>query len=65
MITIHKDPGRDFIILNLTDPQMNNAEWEEGHPHRRTLLHQCGLWHDESLFCRTLVCLRQQSSAIA
>ena len=37
MITIHKDPGRDFIILNLTDPQMNNAEWEEGHPHRRTL----------------------------
>ena len=37
MITIHKDPGRDFIILNLTDPQMNDAEWEEGHPHRRTL----------------------------
>ena len=38
MITIHKDPGRDFIILNLTDPQMNNAEWEEGHPHRRNIL---------------------------
>lgn len=30
MITLQKEPGRDFIILNLTDPQLNNEEWENG-----------------------------------
>lgn len=35
MITMKKSPERDFIILNLTDPQMRNEEWEEGHEHRR------------------------------
>lgn len=39
MITLQKKPGKDFVILNLTDPQMNNAEWAEGHPHRKTIEH--------------------------
>ena len=31
MLTIQKTSGKDFVILNLTDPQMNNAEWAPGH----------------------------------
>ncbi len=30
MITLQKTPGKDFLILNLTDPQLGNGEWEEG-----------------------------------
>jgi len=30
MITLHKTPGKDFRILNLTDPQLGTGEWAEG-----------------------------------
>ncbi len=26
---LDKEPGKDFIILNLTDPQLSDAEWDE------------------------------------
>jgi len=31
MITLKKTPGNDFIVLNLTDTQIGDSEWEEGH----------------------------------
>jgi len=31
MITLKKSPDRDFLILNLTDPQLGNDEWDENH----------------------------------
>ena len=31
MITLKKTPDRDFLILNLTDPQLGNDEWDENH----------------------------------
>lgn len=31
MLTINKTPGKDFVILNLTDPQMGNGEWAPDH----------------------------------
>ena len=34
MITLKKTPGKDFIVLNLTDTQLYNEEWEEGHKSR-------------------------------
>ena len=37
MFTLKKTPGRDFLILNLTDPQLGNEEWAEGHKNRRIL----------------------------
>ncbi len=30
MITLKKTPGKDFKILNLTDPQLGNGEWADG-----------------------------------
>lgn len=39
MITLQKKPGRDFKILNLTDPQLSNGEWAEGHQNRAILTH--------------------------
>ncbi len=39
MITLQKKPGRDFIILNLTDPQLGTEEWAEGHKNRAILIH--------------------------
>ena len=30
MLTLKKSPHRDFIILNISDPQMCEAEWEVG-----------------------------------
>lgn len=39
MITLKKEPGRDFIVLNLTDTQLGTAEWEEGHVNRNILVH--------------------------
>ena len=30
MIYLEKDPGRDFVILNLSDPQLQNEDWENG-----------------------------------
>ncbi len=37
MITLQKDSKKDFIILNLTDTQLDNAEWNDGHVNRRIL----------------------------
>lgn len=39
MITIKKNPQKDFVILNLTDPQLGTSEWAEGHLNR-TILEQ-------------------------
>lgn len=30
MITLQKQSGRDFIVLNLSDPQLSDSEWESG-----------------------------------
>lgn len=30
MITLNKTPGKDFVILNLTDPQLGTGEWADG-----------------------------------
>ncbi len=38
MISIKKDAGKDFIILNLTDPQLGNDEWAEGHKNKNILV---------------------------
>ncbi|MBQ3706729.1 MAG: metallophosphoesterase [Clostridia bacterium] len=40
MISLKKTPGRDFLVLNLSDPQLGDGEWEAGHPNRR-LLEDC------------------------
>jgi len=37
MLTLRKTPGKDFILLNLSDPQLGDDEWDEGHPNRRIL----------------------------
>ncbi len=37
MITLQKKPGKDFKILNLTDPQLSTEEWAEGHKNRTIL----------------------------
>ena len=37
MITLKKNPGKDFIILNITDPQLGDPEWEDGHVNRQIL----------------------------
>ncbi|MBQ7921653.1 MAG: metallophosphoesterase [Clostridia bacterium] len=39
MITLHKKPGKDFIVLNLTDPQMNGTDWAKDHVNRKVLIH--------------------------
>ncbi len=31
MKTIAKQPNKDFVVLNLTDTQLADCEWEEGH----------------------------------
>ena len=37
MKTFIKQGGKDFKILNLTDTQLSNEEWAEGHTHRKIL----------------------------
>ena len=37
MIKLKKSPDRDFILLNLTDPQLGSGEWEEGHKNKQIL----------------------------
>ena len=37
MRILKKNPERDFTVLNLTDTQLSNAEWEEGHKAREIL----------------------------
>lgn len=39
MKTLQKQPGKDFTVLNLTDTQLSNDEWAEGHLNRRILEH--------------------------
>ena len=39
MIVLQKNPNKDFVILNLTDPQLDDNEWGEGHKHREILEH--------------------------
>lgn len=37
MFILKKSPDRDFIVLNLTDTQLSDAEWAEGHQNRLIL----------------------------
>lgn len=37
VITLEKESSRDFIILNLTDPQLSDNEWADGHINRKIL----------------------------
>ena len=37
MIILKKNPQKDFVVLNLTDPQLGASEWEDGHIHRAIL----------------------------
>ena len=39
MKILRKNPSRDFTVLNLTDTQLSNEEWAEGHICRRILEH--------------------------
>ena len=39
MKIFQKSKDRDFIVLNLSDPQMNGFEWAEDHPYRPILEH--------------------------
>ncbi len=38
MISLKKETGKDFIILNLTDPQLSDEEWAEGHKNGKILV---------------------------
>lgn len=37
MITLQKTPGKPFLVLNLSDPQLGDGEWAEGHRNRQIL----------------------------
>lgn len=37
MKILQKPKDRDFVVLNLSDPQMNGFEWAEGHPYSAIL----------------------------
>ena len=37
MKILQKVKNKDFIVLNLSDPQMCDNEWEDGHPYRSIL----------------------------
>ncbi len=37
MFILNKTKDKDFIVLNLSDPQLGNGEWDEGHQNRRIL----------------------------
>ena len=37
MIRLNKTPDRDFLVLNLSDPQLGDGEWDAGHPNRKIL----------------------------
>ena len=37
MIRLQKKPGKDFVVLNITDTQLDNAEWGDGHVNRQIL----------------------------
>ena len=38
MLTIKKESNRDFMVLNLSDPQLSNGEWREGEKNREILV---------------------------
>ena len=38
MIFLKKEQERDFVILNLTDPQLHDREWESGQIERDILM---------------------------
>lgn len=42
MITLQKKPDGDFILLNLSDPQLSDGEWEDGHKNRLILEYTVG-----------------------
>ena len=37
MIIFQKQPNRDFTILNISDPQLTNSDWNDGYQNRRIL----------------------------
>ena len=37
MFTLQKDPNRDFRVLNLTDPQLDDGDWAENRKGRKLL----------------------------
>ena len=37
MIILKKQANKNFIVLNLTDPQLGTSEWEDGHKNRNIL----------------------------
>lgn len=37
MRKLNKENGKDFVILNLSDPQMGDEEWAEGHANRNII----------------------------
>ena len=37
MIIFQKKPNKDFTILNISDPQLTNSDWNDGHPNRNIL----------------------------
>lgn len=37
MIRLQKKTGKDFVVLNITDTQLDNAEWGDGHVNRQIL----------------------------
>lgn len=39
MKTLYKQPELDFRVLNLTDTQLSDEEWADGHPNRNILEH--------------------------
>lgn len=47
MITLSKSKEKDFVILNLTDPQLLTSEWEETHIGRKILVYTVNKLVDE------------------
>jgi len=39
MISLQKSPDRDFILLNLSDPQLSDTEWHPDHNNWKILTH--------------------------
>ncbi len=37
MRRLEKHSDKDFTVLNLSDPQLSDSEWQDGHPHRKIL----------------------------
>ena len=37
MFTLQKNENKDFLVLNLSDPQLSDGEWDEGHRNYKIL----------------------------